>query len=985
MKNSLHFCPVPATIRLGRSTRPGAPVLIAGILLALPIALPITAPCANAANSSANEGAAIPMSLRVGKSVSFPIASNASFRVEEGALNAICDVSDGSLNVRALGVGKMVFRVETPGKPLQRFVLNLTAQTATATPDFALSSGLPDWAPGRTASKTPLKTAVLNAPPQKAGFGSSHFDAVSSAPAPLVTRQISSQIVAGPGTPGVSSSDPLDVIPPIPSGAPAATTQPPSLFPPQDNGTTTPRAVPVVPNTQVPVLPTLNPPPEPVKIRPRPAVKTVPTVRIAPVPVKSVPVNPAPNPAITRISPVLPQPAKTTRAKVTYVTTPRLPRGFNAGGAKPAIAVSQGLARLLSFNDNILSVFFSDPTVMDARAINARTIAVTGIGAGNSTLAVFTSRYPGDAVGKANIYRISTAGRNATPVAPSNRDPQIVSVAVNAALGDPRIRASVFKLPDGSLATRLTGTVRNPAEVEGAITTASFYAPRVLSSLYADANAPSIDAVLNGSPAASVEPTLQDNLRRLTGNQSIELIPLPTGLGLKAEVNSTQEAEQLLRYLPSLNQQVLPFIVVRGAGNGANQVYDSQVPFLQGEDRQLTDKLQSVTGIRSVYAVRTALNAVAIYGTVQTRAEYQAVRRYAIIIGQISTAPGGGGGGPQLSPVASYDPAASYQRNPGVQLFVRILNPREATIRNVNVETSVVEISRTALKSLGLEYGSVNVIGETFQAGTAGNTTVVPGTGGNPNTTVFNPGTPGVINRTIDPTIQNGALTFANGFAGGGPTQLLSPLRARLNALAQNGDARILSRPTVRSVEGMSAQITIGGERPVPSGAITNGAATSSVEFRRFGVIISMRPTVTDDNTIILQIRADVTQPDRTYEINLNGALIPGEVVRSIDTTLTVRPGDTVIMGGLMTNEKRQQTTKVPILGDLPIIGALFKSKRFENNETELAIFMTPRIEAIPASEDTLQSLLAAPSFPALPSRQDSNNILFQDTTRRAQ
>ena len=105
--------------------------------------------------------------------------------------------------------------------------------------------------------------------------------------------------------------------------------------------------------------------------------------------------------------------------------------------------------------------------------------------------------------------------------------------------------------------------------------------------------------------------------------------------------------------------------------------------------------------------------------------------------------------------------------------------------------------------------------------------------------------------------------------------------------------------------------------------------------------------------------------------------------MRSIDTNLAVRPGDVIIMGGLITNEKRQQTSKVPLLGDLPIIGSLcFKSKRFENNETELAIFLQPRIDSLPASPTTQSFVGSWPSFPSLPSRQESNGILFQPTTR---
>ena len=91
---------------------------------------------------------------------------------------------------------------------------------------------------------------------------------------------------------------------------------------------------------------------------------------------------------------------------------------------------------------------------------------------------------------------------------------------------------------------------------------------------------------------------MQDNLRRITGNPSIELISMPGSLVLKAEADSQEEAQSLLQLLPTLNQAVIPFVTIRGGG----RVESSNVPLLQGEDLQLTQKLQAVTGVRTVYA-----------------------------------------------------------------------------------------------------------------------------------------------------------------------------------------------------------------------------------------------------------------------------------------------------------------------------------------------------------------------------------------------
>jgi pilus assembly protein CpaC len=195
----------------------------------------------------------------------------------------------------------------------------------------------------------------------------------------------------------------------------------------------------------------------------------------------------------------------------------------------------------------------------------------------------------------------------------------------------------------------------------------------------------------------------------------------------------------------------------------------------------------------------------------------------------------------------------------------------------------------------------------------------------------------------------------------------------RLNAILQRGNARILSQPNISAVEGADAQITIGGTRPIPITSTTGGGAgtvNNSVVFRNFGIILTMRPTLTDDDTIILQIRADVTNIDPTTAVNLGGAIIPGETVRSVNTTLTVREGDTIVMGGLITNERNQINSRVPVLSSIPILGNLFRSKRFQNNESELAIFMTPRITRMPASPNTIGDATRVPALPPLPTNQ---------------
>ncbi len=956
----------------GRLFLPGC-AITAGVLSLSPQVFAESPNQSGAPKSVQNKPFAAPIQLRLGSKVSFPLAANAKFVIEEGAVSLTSDTSNGALTLKGVMAGSARVRIQTPGQADAVYQLTVAEKSSSAQnlltaniSKTATPSGSEQFITRRTALQLTERGALL--PPDASPLP----DYLLNIPAPTIPVSPSPSTTTTPSTLPELTPAPNENAPiPLPT-LPA----PPQLAP---QGAATPPLAPVPAITELQPAPT----PRPATVRTAP-VRTVPA---QPVAVKGPTVLRATSNGTGKISQILPAPAKNVRAVgVTYKTQPSLPKTVRAGAAGQNIQVTQGLARLISFPENILSVFFSDPAVMDARAINARTIAVTGVGGGQSTLAIFTSRYPGDAVGQANVYRLQTTPRGANLLA-DNRTPQSVADAITVALGDPRIRVTATKVPDGPLVARLSGTVRNIAEVEAASATARFFAPQVVSALYADVNAPSIDAVYAGSVNLSPEAGLQNNLRRITGNKSIELVPLPTGIAFKAEVESQDEAESLLRLLPSLNQQVIPFIVVRGQTATDERYYNSTVPLLVGEDLQLTQKLQSVTGIRTVYAVRSSGSSVSIYGNVRNRSEYEAVNRYAYVVAQKAdpvAVQGTTQGGSTLRPqgfegpnIPSYDPAAGYFKSLGVQLFVRIMDPSEATVRNVTVETNIVEISRTSLKNLGAQYGSASLTEETITAPVPGGTTITTNPDGT-QTVTQNPGTPGSVLRRIIPAFNSGTILAGNGFIGTGGFGAVDPFRAQINALAQKGDARILARPNLRSVEGSVAQITIGGERPVPKAVAANGTTGQSVEVRRYGVIVTMRPTVTDDNTIILQIRCDVTQPDRTYEINLGGALIPGESVRSVDTTMTMRPGDTIVLGGLLTNDKRQQTSKVPILGDLPILGPLFKSKRYENNETELAIFLTPRIEALPGTMDTQTKVKAAPGYPALPSRQETNNILVQ-------
>jgi Flp pilus assembly secretin CpaC len=432
-----------------------------------------------------------------------------------------------------------------------------------------------------------------------------------------------------------------------------------------------------------------------------------------------------------------------------------------------------------------------------------------------------------------------------------------------------------------------------------------------------------------------------------------------------------------MRLLP-LKTRVTPFIIVRGAGESGTSIYDSPRPTLSGEDAELTEKLHAVTGIRTVYLARTGQNTLAMYGTVRDRSEYDTVRRYTLLLPQKKTDTSTSERGASGAAIEQYTEPDRTQNfieaglgfNRGVQMFVRILDPNEAVLRKVTIESNVVEINRTAMKNLGVEYGSATLLNETITPST---TTIQPpvinnGTVITPELIITNPGS---VTRQNDPAFVQGSTIAGNTFGGFGGFSNINPFRARLNALYTRGNARILSSPNLTALNGATAQIVVGGSRPIPSAVGSQGGVGTGIEFRRYGIILTMRPTLTDDDTILLQIRADVTNIDPTTAISFGGATVPGETVRSIDTTLNVREGDIIVMGGLITNEQLKRTSRVPILSQIPVLGALFQSKRFENNETELAIFMSPTITRSPISREGYNAAEKVIGAPVLPGNRD--------------
>ncbi len=155
-----------------------------------------------------------------------------------------------------------------------------------------------------------------------------------------------------------------------------------------------------------------------------------------------------------------------------------------------------------------------------------------------------------------------------------------------------------------------------------------------------------------------------------------------------------------------------------------------------------------------------------------------------------------------------------------------------------------------------------------------------------------------------------------------------------------SGYGRLLSRPTLVCASGEEAHFTVGGEIPIPM--IT--AQSANVEWKEFGVILELKPTADRQGNISTRLSAEVSEPDASLMVRFGGIEVPGFRKRKATTNVTVKQGETIVLSGLFNYDQQKNVSKVPLLGHIPIIGELFKTRQFIEKKNELAIFVTPRV-----------------------------------------
>lgn len=267
--------------------------------------------------------------------------------------------------------------------------------------------------------------------------------------------------------------------------------------------------------------------------------------------------------------------------------------------------------------------------------------------------------------------------------------------------------------------------------------------------------------------------------------------------------------------------------------------------------------------------------------------------------------------------------------------------------QQVMLEVRFAEISRSGGKEIGVS-GSVS--DGRFNSVIGKGASLVAGKDVDVTTTIG-----GVTTSTSVPgasLLKLSEITNSFGIFRGTFGALGLNIDATLNALETRGLAKTLAQPTLIALSGEKASFLAGGEFPVPvvqgSGSVggSNSQAPITVEFKPFGVSLAFTPTVLGDKTISLIVEPEVSSIDPTASITLGNITIPGLRTRRASTTLELRDGESFAIAGLLQRDFETTVQQVPILGSIPIIGALFRSSGFRKGETELMIVVTPRLVA---------------------------------------
>ena len=242
----------------------------------------------------------------------------------------------------------------------------------------------------------------------------------------------------------------------------------------------------------------------------------------------------------------------------------------------------------------------------------------------------------------------------------------------------------------------------------------------------------------------------------------------------------------------------------------------------------------------------------------------------------------------------------------------------------IRLEAQIIEINSDYTKNLGIQYWS-----QTPGANSSsGNST------GNPNNNIT-VGTAGLFygGEDFSSTRKHGGWLGSH----------VANVNVTLQALINEGKARILSRPSITTMSGKTANILIGGRIPIP---VSDGNGNVSIDWHEYGVKLNIEPVVDSEDKITSKVHAEVSTLDYSHGVKIDSFSVPGIATREAESEVNVRSGMTMAIGGLINSEDAKIVSKIPLLGDLPIIGRFFRHTSNTRDKRELIILITPTLVA---------------------------------------
>ena len=253
----------------------------------------------------------------------------------------------------------------------------------------------------------------------------------------------------------------------------------------------------------------------------------------------------------------------------------------------------------------------------------------------------------------------------------------------------------------------------------------------------------------------------------------------------------------------------------------------------------------------------------------------------------------------------------------------------------VQVDVKVVEFNKTLMKNVGINLFSTAANSHGFSFG----------------------------------ILSKGAYKNTSGTSSS-DTSIASPISSAFNLLMQfdkagvglnigmlegNGLARVLAAPTLVALSGQSANFLSGGEVPVP---VPAGTGMVAIQYKPYGIGLTVSPTVLSNDRIVLKVAPEASELDYANTVTINAITVPAISTRRADTTVELGDGESFVIGGLVSRTTSSNTNKVPLLGDIPILGVLFKQQEYSQKEKEIAIVVTPRLVKPLARDVDVEPLL---------------------------